>query len=176
MLDEARDNAGFATPDEYLGLAEPDGVRRARPRPVPPVAWLEFPTGKKVDLALELERAVQAADPRITGVESAEFVDAMGEGCVVTTTGIRRPSRVDRLLRRHVLPRHRGRRDPDRVRVLGRARAVRPRPDRSRPPTPPAGPPACSAPPSRRAPRVTVVLDPYVTAQLLGILGGDPVR
>ena len=55
--------------------------------------WPTFPTGKKVDLALELERAVQAADPRITGVESAEFVDAMGEGCVVTTTGIRTSSR-----------------------------------------------------------------------------------
>ena len=25
-LDEARDNAGFGTPDEYLGLASPDGV------------------------------------------------------------------------------------------------------------------------------------------------------
>ena len=36
---------------------------------------------------------MQAADPRITGVESAEFVDAMGEWCVVTTTGIRTSSR-----------------------------------------------------------------------------------
>ncbi len=34
VLDEARDNAGFGTPDEFLGLAEPDGVPRARPRPV----------------------------------------------------------------------------------------------------------------------------------------------
>ena len=25
-LAEARDNAGFGTPDEFLGLAEPDGV------------------------------------------------------------------------------------------------------------------------------------------------------
>ena len=28
-LQEARDNAGFATPDEFLGLAEPDGVPAA---------------------------------------------------------------------------------------------------------------------------------------------------
>ncbi len=33
-LAEARDNAAFGTPDEFLGLAEPDGVRQGRARPL----------------------------------------------------------------------------------------------------------------------------------------------
>ncbi|MBV9952174.1 MAG: hypothetical protein JO291_09505, partial [Acidimicrobiia bacterium] len=79
VIDEARDNAEFATPDEFLGLAEPDGVA------VPTLdlyrpALADFPADRKVALALELEQLVRSRDPRITGVEAAEFVDAMGEG------------------------------------------------------------------------------------------------
>ncbi len=91
-LAEARDNASFATPDEFLGLAEPDGVA---------VADLElysdaleaFPTQAKVDLAIELERAVRGADHRISGIESAEYIDVMDEGAIVSTTGIRTAGR-----------------------------------------------------------------------------------
>ena len=66
-LADARDNAGFGTFDEYQGLAEPDGV------PIPELDLYRssvesFPTDKKVDLALELERAVRASDPRISGI------------------------------------------------------------------------------------------------------------
>ena len=78
-LAEARDNAGFATPDELLGLAEPDGVpvpeldlfrRRRWPtsRPSARSTWPSSSSGR-----------CKAADPRITGVESADYVDAMGE-------------------------------------------------------------------------------------------------
>lgn len=90
-LAEARDNAGFASPDPHVGLAEPDGVA------VPDLdlyrpSLLEVPTERKVAIALELEAAVRAADDRISGVESAEFVDAMGESCVASTTGVRSES------------------------------------------------------------------------------------
>lgn len=92
VLAEARDNATFATPDEYLGLAEPDGVA------VPELdlyrAALETtPTAEKVAMALELEAAVRSADPRISGVESVEYADGVGEGVVVTTSGIRSAGR-----------------------------------------------------------------------------------
>jgi PmbA protein len=90
---EARDNATFAEPDEAAGLAEPDGVE-----PVELDLWrpglASVPTADKVALAVELERAVLAADPRISGVESCDYADGLGETAVATTTGIRRTSRA----------------------------------------------------------------------------------
>ncbi|MCU1353209.1 MAG: peptidase family protein [Acidimicrobiales bacterium] len=168
-LADARDNAGFATEDEFLGLAEPDGVA------VPDLdlyreGLASLPTERKIDLAAELERAVRAADPRITGVESADYADGLAEGCVVTSTGIRASSResscyvsascvaqegddtqtgfgfsVGRLLE-----------DLD----IGAAAA-----DAARRATRLLG---ATKPSSGR---VTVVLDPFVTAQLIAIIG-----
>lgn len=88
---EARDNASFASPDPHIGLARPDGVAVPELDLYRP-ALLEVPTERKVELALELEAAVRNADKRISGVESAEFVDAMGESCLASTTGIRSES------------------------------------------------------------------------------------
>jgi PmbA protein len=86
-LAEARDNAGFATPDEYLGLAWPDGVA-----PADLDLWrdelAQFPTDAKIDLALELERLVRAGDPRIRQVETAYWGDTTSESVVATSTGI----------------------------------------------------------------------------------------
>src|SRR5690606_6454240 len=85
---EARDNAAFGEPDEAAGLAEPDGVE-----PVELDLWrpglAQVATADKVALAVELERAVLAADPRITGVESCDYADSLGEAAIATTTGIR---------------------------------------------------------------------------------------
>jgi PmbA protein len=86
-LADARDNARYAEPEEWVGLAEPDGV-------VPPDielwrdALAELPTERKVALALDLERAVRARDPRITGVRVASWGDGSGVGAVATSTGI----------------------------------------------------------------------------------------
>ena len=91
-LAEARDNASFATPDEFLGLAEPDGVAVAD-LDLYSDALESFPPQAKVDLAIELERAVRGADPRISGIESAEYIDVMDEGAIVSTTGIRTAGR-----------------------------------------------------------------------------------
>lgn len=91
-LEEARDNAGFATDDEFVGLAEPDGVKG-----VDLDLWRDdlasFPTDEKVSLALQLERAVRAGDPRIRQVQAAEWGDAAVESAVATSTGIRASSR-----------------------------------------------------------------------------------
>lgn len=91
-LEEARDNAGFATDDEFVGLAVPDGVE-----PAELGLWRDelasFPTDEKVALAIELERAVRAGDPRIRQVQAAEWGDASVESAVATSTGIEASSR-----------------------------------------------------------------------------------
>ena len=86
-LAEARDNATFATPDEFLGLAVPDGV------PAPDVdpydeALVSFDTNAKIDLAMELERATRAADPRIRAIEAADYGDGLAESAIATSTGL----------------------------------------------------------------------------------------
>jgi PmbA protein len=92
VLRDARDNAAFATPDPDVVLAEPDGV---------PVAALdlwhpgfaETSTDRKVELALELERMVRHADPRVRQVDSADYGDASVEMAIASTTGIAATSR-----------------------------------------------------------------------------------
>lgn len=86
-LEEARDNAGFGEPDEFFGLARPDGV-------APPELDLvraelrAMPTSAKVDLAIEVERAARTRDSRVTGVRVASFSDSFTETAIATTTGI----------------------------------------------------------------------------------------
>jgi PmbA protein len=169
-VEEARDNAAFGEPDEANGLPAPDGVEPAaldlwRP------GLADVPTADKVALALELERAVLAADARITGVESCDYADSLAASAIVTTTGIRRSSRETgcELVAYSLAA------DGDDTQTgfgfsLGRSfdeldvgiaardaadRAVRMLGARK----PPSG-------------RLTIVLDPWVTAQLLGIVAG----
>jgi len=75
-----------------VGLASPDGVAAASLD-----LWRDdltsYPTEVKVARALDLERAVRAADPRIRQVESSEWGDAAVESAVATSTGIRAESR-----------------------------------------------------------------------------------
>jgi PmbA protein len=91
-LDEARDNATFATPDDHVQLAVPDGVVA-----VPFDLWDEalstIPTSQKVALALALEAQARAADPRIRQVSSADYGDTSVEVALVSTTGIRSSNR-----------------------------------------------------------------------------------
>jgi PmbA protein len=91
-LDEARDNAGFGTVDEFLGLVSPDGVDPVELN-LHREELAHFPADRKVELALELERAVRAADSRIRGVEMAEYGDSIGESAIASTTGVRAASR-----------------------------------------------------------------------------------
>jgi PmbA protein len=167
VLAEARDNVAFGTVDEWAGLAEPDGVGRT-----PQTLWNEnladFPTDRKIELAKELERLTLAADRRVR-VDDANYADAWGEAAVATTTGIRQSRRengcyvtVSSLAD-----------DGDETQTgfgfsVGREpeqfdldRAARDAADRA---TRLLG---ATKPPSRR---LTIVLDPFVTAQFLGVI------
>ena len=63
VLAEARDNAAYAEPEEWIGLAEPDGVE-----PPEVELWRDelaaMPADRKVALALELTLHVLAADAK----------------------------------------------------------------------------------------------------------------
>lgn len=86
-LAEARDNARFSEPEDWNGLAEPDGI-------APPdlSLWSDeivaLPTQDKVDRALELERLARGGDPRISGVRTAIWGDGSGDAAVATSTGV----------------------------------------------------------------------------------------
>jgi PmbA protein len=86
-LADARDNARFATPDPDVVLATPDGVAAAELD-----LWDDgvgsTPMEKKVALAVELERATRAADPRVRQVSSSDYSDSRVEVALASTTGI----------------------------------------------------------------------------------------
>ena len=91
VLADARDNVAFGTPDEFAGLAVPDGVAQ-----VPQKFWDEtlaaYPTADKISLTKELERLTLGIDARVR-VEEANYDDDWGEVAVATTTGIRESGR-----------------------------------------------------------------------------------
>jgi PmbA protein len=167
VLAEARDNVQFGTPDEWAGLAEPDGVDVIE-QDLWSEALAEYSTDGKIALAKELERLTLAVDPRIR-VDDANYADVAAESAVATTTGIRRTGRengcyvvVSTLAD-----------DGDETQTgfgfsVGRspiefdmAKAAKEASDRA---TRLLG----ATKPSTK--RTTVVLDPYVTASFLGII------
>ncbi|MGI9621681.1 MAG: TldD/PmbA family protein [Acidimicrobiales bacterium] len=168
-LAEARDNTVFGSPDEFFGLAEPDGVA------VPELdlydAQIEsFPTDDKIDMALELERSVVDGDARIIGVESADYVDAVAEAAVASTTGIRHSGRDSGC---YVATYSLASEGDDTQTGFGYSVARAPQQlDVSLAATDAIDRATRLLGASKAASeRVTVVLDPYVTAQFLGIIG-----
>ena len=90
-LNDARDNATFATVDPHAGLALPDGV----PLPVLDLSdarLASFPTESKLALALELEARVRSIDSRGFGVDSIDYSDSWAIGAGVASAGIRTAS------------------------------------------------------------------------------------
>ncbi|MCL5047677.1 MAG: TldD/PmbA family protein [Firmicutes bacterium] len=87
-LAQARDNALFATPDEAVGLAEPDGIS-----PQEINLWrdnlLHTPTETKINLAIELDNACRKADTRIRQVTSSDYGDSAGEVAICSSLGIK---------------------------------------------------------------------------------------
>jgi PmbA protein len=167
VLAEARDNVEFGTRDEWAGLAEPDGVPM-----VPQELWSDalaaYRTDDKIALAKELERLTLGVDRRIR-VDDANYSDVAVESAVASTTGVRQSGRengcyvvVSTLAD-----------DGDETQTgfgfsVGRsphdfdlAKAASEAADRA---TRLLG---ATKPQSRR---LTVVLDPYVTASLLGVV------
>jgi PmbA protein len=86
-VQEARDNARFATPDPDVVFATPDGVVPSELDLWDP-SVADIATDDKVALALELERQVRA-DSRIRQVDSADYGDERVEVALASTTGIR---------------------------------------------------------------------------------------
>jgi PmbA protein len=91
-LADARDNAAFAEPDEWAGLARPDGVA-----PVHQELWhpaVEATSAeRKVALALELERATLAIDPRVRAVRVCTYSDSAGDFALASSAGVRAANR-----------------------------------------------------------------------------------
>ncbi len=168
-FEEALDNSQFGSVDEFAGVAAPDGVPQAQ-LDLYSEELAEFATEDKVALALELERVTLAADPRISGVESSEYADTIYEAAVATSSGVAASAReTGCYLAAFSLAtdggdtqtgfgfsvgRHPGELSAETAgtdaaeratRLLGAAKA-----------------------PTRR---LTVVLDPYVSAQFIGIVG-----
>ena len=92
---EARDNAGFGTQDEFLGLpdrADVDAVAAADLD-----LWRDslfsVSVEEKVALALEVEAATRRADPRVRGVDSASYGDGAVEVAVASSLGVEASAR-----------------------------------------------------------------------------------
>ena len=87
-LREARDNVRFASEDEYLAFARPDGVEPGHLELSDP-SVSTTPIEDKIAIAIELERMVRSGDPRIRQVDSASYSDYVAQAAVLSTTGIR---------------------------------------------------------------------------------------
>ena len=169
-LAEARDNAVFGTPDEFLGLADPDGVD-VQSLDLFDEAVGEMATDAKIDLAVKLEEKTRQSDPRITGIESADYVDSISESALVSTSGVEVTSRDSgSYVTVSALAEEDGDtqigfgfsvgRNPSDLDVDRAATEAGDRATRLLGATQPA------------SERVTIIFDPFVTAQFLAILGG----
>jgi PmbA protein len=167
VLAEARDNVQFGTVDEWAGLAEPDGVPQTD-QTLWNDALAAFPTDRKIELAKELERLTVGADARVR-VDDSNYSDASAEAAVATTTGIRRWGRENGCFVSVSTLADDGDetqtgfgfsvgRSPDEFDLAKAAREAADRATRLLGAVKPA------------SKRTTVVLDPFVTAQLLGII------
>lgn len=88
LVSDARENAAFAEPDPHAGVAEPDGVY-----PVDVDTWrddtLKLTADERIARALDVERRVLLAHDAITAVRTATYSDATGAAALVSTSGIR---------------------------------------------------------------------------------------
>jgi PmbA protein len=87
-LSEARDNVRFASEDEFLAFARPDGVE-AVVLSLRDESVLSTPLDEKIAMAIELERQVRDGDTRIRQVDSANYSDYVAEAAIASTSGIR---------------------------------------------------------------------------------------
>ena len=85
-VEQARENASLATPDEHNVLPDP--------RPAEPLGALfdaeeaALGTDRKVRLALDLEARATTRDPRVTKVENVQYGDAVSRVAIASTTGV----------------------------------------------------------------------------------------
>ena len=87
-LAQARDNVRFASEDEFIAFARPDGVE-AVTLSLRDESVSTTPLDDKIALAIELERRVRGGDSRIRQVDSANYSDYLAEAAIASSTGIR---------------------------------------------------------------------------------------
>ena len=168
LVDRALSHASVTQPDEFAALPEPQGH-------VPALTLFDgnlekVSDAEKIDMAVRCERAALDFDPRVKLVEDTLFVDGDAEVVIASTTGIRGSYRVGHCyLFLYVLAEKDGAvetgvayavgRDPARLdaEACGREAAGR----------------ACRLLGARPCPsfRGTVVMEPFVAASVLGVLG-----
>lgn len=88
VVAQARENARHTGADEAVGLAP---TWREEPEDVPGLVDPQqpsIPADRKVDFALELERATRAHDNRVRDVEEAVYADSDAQIAIATSTGI----------------------------------------------------------------------------------------
>src|SRR5205807_5992390 len=166
---------GFGSPDEHLGLPDPDeAAGTGVDRPALDLwrdALLATPADDKVALALELERAVMGADPRIRGVRTVSYADGASEMALANSLGVEATARrtvcsVSALTRAgegvgtrtgygFSVGREPSELDVEEAAQMAAERAVRLL--------------GATQPKSRRLP---VVFDPLVASQVLGVIAG----
>jgi PmbA protein len=171
VLAEARDNVQFGTVDEWAALAEPDGVPVTE-QSLWNDALAEYPTDRKIDLAKELEKLASGADPRVR-VDDSNYADAHGESAVASTTGIRMSGRENGCYVSVSTLADEGEGDDAETQTgfgFSVGRSPTSSTSNARRARRSTGRPGCSARPSRPSRRLTVVLDPFVTAQFLGVI------
>jgi len=83
----AAEAAGVADEDEFAGPPAPDGAAPAIEGLTDP-SIAEWPTAKVAEMALEVERAAVAADPRIAGVEQAVYAESADRVAIASSTGV----------------------------------------------------------------------------------------
>lgn len=171
VLAEARSNVEFGTVDEFAGLAEADGVE-----PTEQSLWsdalADYETDRKIDLAKTLEKLASGLDPRVR-VDDSNYADAWGETAVASTAGIRQSGRENGCYVSVSTLADEGEGDDAETQTgfgfsVGKSpeefdldRAAREASDRA----------TCLLGATKPASkRVTVVLDPFVTAQFLGVI------
>ena len=86
-LGDARENARHTTPDDAVGLPEPEDVSGELPDMFDR-SILEETAETKAAFAVELERVTRQADPRIRTVEEAGYSDSLTDVAIASTTGI----------------------------------------------------------------------------------------
>lgn len=168
VLAEARENATLGSVDEWAGLAEPDGVAIVE-QELWDDALDQFDTAKKIEIAKELERVAVGADPRVR-IDDSNYSDGATEEAFATTMGIRSSGRSNSCYASvSVMANDDGETQTGWAYALGKNPAEF---DLNK-----AGVEAAkkatgllgAVKPSSK--RTTVVLDPMVTAQFLGIIG-----
>ena len=167
VLQRAIDHAAVSDPDEFAAVPEPAGA----PADVHPFdERLTLATDeRRIELALSVEAAALAADPRVKTVEDTMYADGDGEVFIASSAGVRGSYRANQCYAfAYVLAEEDGQVETGYSYTVGRALEE-------------LDPAACGRQATERACRLLgarkcpsmkapVVLDPFVSAAFFGVL------